>query len=259
MSKTARNILAQRLRALHVPGRPLLLSNVHDAFTAQLVASEPSCKAIATASWSIAATQGVDDNDMTLAQNLAGIRNVAKGLSNAGKRDSIPLSADLQDGYGDPAETTRKAIELGVVGCNLEDTDNTVSPPTLRSLEDAVARIKTVLAAAEAEGVPDFAVNARTDVFGYDKGIAEVLERGKAFLEAGATSVFVWGVGKKVISVEEVKEMSEAFGGKLAVQARDLSVAEQRDAGVCRISVGPMYFRAAMETFKEKAVTHLEA
>ena len=100
----------------------------------------------------------------------------------------LPVTADLEGGYGDPAETVRRAIGLGVVGANIEDQ--------MRPLAEAAGNVEKIMKAAEQEGV-DFVLNARTDAFvkGRDRDQAEVLadavERGKAFLDAGAPVVFV--------------------------------------------------------------------
>ena len=98
---------------------------------------------------------------MTLAQNLAGITKVA----NVVRKTNLPLTADLQDGYDDVGQTIEEVIKLGVVGCNLEDVD--CKAGKLRGVEDAVSRIKTALEAAAKVGVPEFAVNVRTDVLGF--------------------------------------------------------------------------------------------
>ena len=254
------NSLARRLKSLHVPGTPVLLANVHDASSAQSVASQSLCKAIATASFAIAASQGVHDDDMTLLQNLQGIRNVAQGLKNSGRQHEIPLSADLQDGYEDPAESIQQVLALGVVGCNIEDLDNRAKPsPTLRSLEDATARVRAMVEAAKSAGVPDFVVNARTDVFGFGGTVDDVVARGKAFLAAGATTVFVWGVRKKVITPTEVKEMVERLDGRLAVQPGGIPMRDLQVLGVSRISVGPLLYRKSMEAFTDDAELVLTA
>ena len=104
-------------------------------------------KAIATASYAIAAVQGIEDDDLTLDANLTGIRYVVAGLKKANKYDVLPLTADMQDGYEDIAKSIREIIKLGVVGANIEDLDNSVKPrPSLRPLPEAVARIKTAVA-----------------------------------------------------------------------------------------------------------------
>lgn len=239
--------LAQRLRDLCIPGTPLLLTNIYDAATATIVASHPQTKALATASYAIAATHGLADNALDLETNLSTIRTIARV---AAEKD-LPLTADLQDGYADVADTITRAIEAGAVGCNLEDADNSTS--SLRSVEEAVARIETALAAASAAGVPSFCLNARTDVLLHDGGVRDAIARGKAYLAAGATTVFVWGGGRGV-SGEEVGMLVEGLGGRVNVKmnAREgfLSAGALAERGVARISVGPELFLKAMEGFR---------
>jgi len=254
------NNLAKILKSLHVPGKPLILTNVHDAATASAVAENPSSKALATASYSIATSQGVPDAQLTLSANLIGIKHVALGIKNSGQEDKKPLSADLQDGYDDIAQTIKSAIDLRVVGANIEDlkTDPSTGHEELRSPEDAADRIRVALKAAEEAGVPDFVINARTDVLGFGGNIKDVIVRGKQYLAAGATTVFVWGRGKHVITIEEVKELVNAFDGKLAVQGTTpLTLQELENAGVARISYGPWFALRAWKSFGEDAATIL--
>ena len=248
---TIQNSLAQRLASLHVPGNPLLLANVWDAATASLIASQPETVAIATASYAIAATQAIEDNDMTLEANLVGVKNVVAGLAKSGKAGALPLTTDLQDGYDNPAETIKQAISLGAVGCNIEDVNNQTGQ--LRDLDNAVDRIRILIDGAAKAGVPDFVVNARTDVLGYGGNIDHVVERGRKFLEAGATTVFVWGVGKWDITEEEVQKMTAAFGGRLAVQPGSLGIEKLKLLGVSRISVGPALWRKSMAVILDAA------
>ncbi|KAK6344357.1 hypothetical protein TWF696_007996 [Orbilia brochopaga] len=252
------NRLAKTLKALHVSGKPLILINVHDAPSAAAVATNAATKALATASYAIAASQGLKDANLTLADNVIGIRAVARGIEMTGFEDAKPLSADLQDGYEDIGATIKAAIDLGVVGANIEDlkTDPATGHEQLRDISDAEARIKTALAAAAEAGVPDFVINARTDVLGYGGGIKDCIERGKRYLAAGATTVFVWGARKHVITAEEVKEMADAFDGRLAVQGpgpTPLSVDELKAAGVARISFGPWYSLRSWKAFGKDA------
>ncbi|KAI9932422.1 hypothetical protein ASPWEDRAFT_46957 [Aspergillus wentii DTO 134E9] len=260
----AQNALALYFRNLHIPGQPLVLTNVYDAATASLIASHPSTKAIATASYAIAASQGVNDSNLTRSQNLATVRSIAAALKPSDTQDSLPsfpLTVDVQDGYDDIAETIKQLIQLGAVGCNLEDLDNRTGQ--LRPLPDAIRRIKQALQTATELGVPDFVINARTDVLdigvnGQRGTIEDAIERGKAFLHAGATTVFVWGgAGGRGVSKEEVKQLVVALEGKLNVKMvlkhGFLTVPELREIGVARISVGPELYRAAMRSFKETA------
>jgi 2-methylisocitrate lyase-like PEP mutase family enzyme len=251
MDARTQNNLAIKLRSLHRPGSPLVLCNVYDAATASLIVNHPKAQAVATASYAIATTLGVEDNDMTLAENLQGVRNVASVVI---AKSNLPLTVDLQDGYTDVGESVRAVIQLGAVGCNLEDVESKVQ--RLRSVEEAVDRIRRALEAARQAGVPDFAINARTDVMGFNGTVGDVVERGKAYLGAGATTVFVWGGGQgRGLTREEVKRICEALNGRVSVLKRlasgFLTVRELGDLGVARISVGPGLYREAMAAFKQ--------
>lgn len=249
-ASTGQNELARKFKSLHISGDPILLANVWDGASSAKIAAHPSTKAIATASFAIAATQGLEDNELMLEGNLAGIRNVIAGIRKAGKWGQIPLSADLQEGYEDPAETIRRVIHLGVIGCNIEDVHD--KEGSIRSTEEACHRIQTASKAAADAGVADFVINARTDILGFGGNIQDVIERGKKYLEAGATTVFVWGVMKWDIQPDEVKEMVEAFDGKLAVQPGSIGVEKLKELGVSRISVGPALWRKSMSVVEDE-------
>jgi len=252
MDTQAQNALAKSFRELHVPGAPVLLCNVYDGATATIITSNPRAKAVATASYAIAATYGIDDDDMTLEQNLAGIAKVAHVVN----KTKLPLTVDLQDGYEDVGETIKRAIALGAVGCNLEDVD--CKNGTLRSLNDAVMRVKLAVQAAGEAGVPEFAVNARTDVLGHRGGVEDAIARGREYLAAGANTVFVWGgSGGRGVRTEEVKKLVEGLDRrvnvKMNVRPGFLTVDELRRLGVARISVGPELFHKAMQGYREAA------
>jgi 2-methylisocitrate lyase-like PEP mutase family enzyme len=247
---SSQNDIAKALKALHTPGKPLVLTNVYDSATATIVCAHQATKAVATASYAIAATIGVEDADLNLEGNLSGVRKVADIVS---RHHGLPLTADLQDGY-DIEKCIPAAIKLGVVGCNIEDMDNEAR--CLRSKEEGVSRIHRVLSAAAEAGVPDFCVNARTDVLGNGGSIEEVIERGKAYLAAGANTVFVMGgAGGRGVSAEEVKQLVDSLGGmvnvKMNLRPGYLGVRELSEIGVARISVGPELYRAAMKGFSD--------
>lgn len=251
------NEIAKHLRTLHQPGNPLILTNVYDAATASIIASLPTAPAIATASYAIAATIGVDDNALTKSQNLTAIAAIAATVRSIDP--AKPLTVDLQDGYGnaaDLADTITRVIALGAVGCNLEDMD---SAGGLRSVDEAAARVAVVVRAAAAAGVPDFVVNARTDVLLTEDGtVGMAIERGRAFLEAGATTVFVWGgPSGRGVSSAEIKRLVDALGGmvnvKMNLREGFLGVEEIRALGVARVSVGPELWRTAMKAFSDQA------
>src|SRR4051812_9912235 len=177
---------AETFRLLHHEPEILVLVNVWDVASARTVAALPGCRAIATASWSIAAAHGVPDGE-ALARDamLAAVERVAAAVT-------LPVTADLEQGYGetaaDVAETMRRARAAGVAGCNIEDGAGDADGD-LRRMADAVERV----AAAVDAGL---AVNARTDAFllGVDGALEEAVARGRAFVDAGAVCVFVPGV-----------------------------------------------------------------
>lgn len=250
MASHGLNEAARALRQLCKPGDPVILTNVYDASTAAIVASHASTRAVATASYAIAATSGVEDNDLSLEDNLIGIRKIAAVASKRG----LPLTADLQDGYNDVATTIKHAIDAGAVGCNIEDVDN--SSGKLRNVDDAVSRIKTAVSAATEKGVPDFCINARTDVLAFGGSVDDAVVRGQAYLNAGAVTVFVWGgPSGRGVSADEIKELVRGLGGfvnvKMNLRPAFLNAKELADLGVARISTGPELYNKAMSAFKD--------
>ncbi|WEW59243.1 hypothetical protein PRK78_004712 [Emydomyces testavorans] len=246
---------ASKLRQLHVPGKPVVFANVYDPFTAKIVAANPSSEALATASYAVAAIHGLEDDELDLETNLAAVKRIA---TIAIKHDK-PLTVDLQDGYGSRLEEAIEAIiAAGASGCNLEDRDNETGK--LFPFDVAVDRVRRALAAAAKAGVPDFVLNARTDAVAYSFDVEEAVTRGKAYLDAGATTAFVWGGPRGGLSREEVVKLSNAFGGRLNVIALEngLTIQELADIGVARISVGPRLWRKAMSAFEGAANELLE-
>lgn len=239
---------AQRLRSLHKPGSPVVFTNVWDAVSAKTVAAIPSVKALATASYAVAAVAGLDDNDLTLEINLAAAKAIAPIAHAANK----PLTVDWQDGYGNRLEEGIKAlVEAGVVGINLEDYGREkpstagTSKGNFYSIEENQDRIRRVMKVAKDEGVPSFVVNARCDTLVHGGSISEAIERGNAYLEAGAANIFVWGgASRGGITRAEVEVLCKAFEGKLNVSLKakengGLSVSDLSEIGVARISLGP--------------------
>ncbi|PTB43707.1 hypothetical protein M441DRAFT_189959 [Trichoderma asperellum CBS 433.97] len=233
MANASLNALAKRFKALHTPHHPLVFANIYDAVSARAVASLPNAKALATASYAVAEAAGLQDDTLTRAANVISAKNIASAIKEFGK----PLSL----------------IRAGVVGINLEDYNGNTK--TLYSISDATDRIKRALSTANALGVPDFVVNARCDTLIQGGGLEEVIERGRAYLAAGATTVFVWGASRGV-SRSEVVELVKAFDGRLNVLLNlsgGLTVKELADIGVARISIGPTLQIGAMTKLKKDA------
>ena len=225
---------ATLLTGLHVPGDPLIVVNVWDAMTARIVARTPGVRALATASHSVAYSLGVPDGEgMTVEQALDAARRIASSTE-------LPVSVDFERGYApDPAgvrDNVARLIEAGAAGLNLEDSlDGATS--ARRSLADAAARVAAARAAADAAGVP-LAINARTDTLaGSPTAWSEAIDRAKAYVDAGATSIFMLGLDTE----KRVADAVAAINAPVAVFAYPgyVSLARLAELGVGRISFGP--------------------
>jgi 2-methylisocitrate lyase-like PEP mutase family enzyme len=228
---------ATDLLRLHRDPELLTVVNVWDVITAKVVSDIPGTVALATASHSIAASRGYEDGEnIPVDEMIEEVRRIAAATS-------LPVSADLEGGYGDATETVRKAIGAGIVGANVEDQ--------MKPLSEAAAQVEAVMRAAAAEGVPDFVLNARTDAFvtAGDRDRSEVLAdavaRGRAYLDAGAPVVFVPGR----LDEDQVAELVAAFGPQrlttIAIPGTP-SLARLEELGVARVSYGPMSQRVAL-------------
>jgi 2-methylisocitrate lyase-like PEP mutase family enzyme len=231
------------LRRLHDAPELLQVVNVWDVVSAKVVAGVPGTKAIATAGHSIAASFGYPDGEhipLDLMLDMCG--RIAAAVD-------LPVSADVDAGFGNPGETIRRAIGVGIVGANLEDR--------MKPLPEAVAAVRDAVRAADAEGVP-FALNARTDAFlragdqPRDETIAQAIERGRAFLDAGATCVFVPGNFGEDVVAQLVAGIGERRVSVIGLP--DLPPpARLQSLGVARVSYGPTTQRVALGALEDLA------
>ena len=234
---------ARTLRELHAAPEILRVVNVWDVVSAKAILELPETKALATAGHSIAATFGYPDGTIPLDITLDMVGRIVEAAGD------IPVSADLDNGYDDPAETTRRAIGVGIVGANVEDR--------LLPVAESAARVAAVVGAAQAEGVP-FALNARTDAFvrGGDKPveekIADAIERGRAYLDAGADIIYVPGVLDADVTRQLVAGIGERKVSVIGLPGA-LTAAEYEALGVGRISYGPMTQRVALTALQDVA------
>ena len=233
---------ATELLRLHTDARLLTVVNCWDVISAKVVGDVEGTTALATASHSIAASLGYEDGE-NIPRDL-----MIEAVGRIAASTSLPVSADLEGGYGDAAETVRRAIGVGIVGANIEDQ--------MKPVAEAAAQVEAIMKAAEAEGVPDFVLNARTDAFhlGRDKdpaeNVAAAIERGRAFLDAGAPVVFVPAILKE----EQVEEIVAAYGPqKLTMIAIPGNPPLQRleELGVARVSFGPLSQNVALTALQE--------
>jgi 2-methylisocitrate lyase-like PEP mutase family enzyme len=231
------------LLRLHQDPTLLTLVNVWDVVSARTVAAVEGTTAIATASHSIAASFGYEDGEnIPLDLMLEQVERVVDATD-------LPVTADLEGGYGNAPETIRRAIGLGVVGANIEDQ--------LKPVPEAARQVEEIMKVAEQEGV-DFVLNARTDAFarGRDRdpaeNLADAIERGKAYLDAGAPVVFV----PARLNEDQILALVDAYGpqrlttiGIPGNPARDW----QQEHGVARTSYGPLSLNVALTALQELA------
>ena len=225
---------AELLRSLHVPGTPLIVTNVWDAITAKIVAGTPGVKAIATASHSVSFSQGVEDGEgLTVQQALASAELIVSSVA-------LPVTVDFEKGYAADAAGVQRNVELlistGAVGINIEDSIGQAKAP-LFDVDTAVARVAAARAAGIATGIP-IVINARVDVLAGGGDWADMVIRANAYLAAGADCVFVLGLGDE----KKVADALTAINGKVSVISGPVSVPLKTlaELGVSRVSFGPM-------------------
>ena len=239
--------------ALHRPGKPVVLYNVWDAGSAKTVA-EAGAKAIATGSHPVADANGWPDGQgVPIDFVLENARRVVGAVE-------LPVTIDFESAYAvEPEEAAANVARLkatSAVGCNFED--QVIGGEGLHPLDRHCRRIAAI---REAAGT-DFFINARTDLFlkaeSHDDALVdEVIERGKAFADAGASGFFVPRMADPRQAERVVREVPLplnliAFPGAPANS-------DWANAGVARISYGPFPHRALMKQLEEAARAAIES
>ena len=233
--------------ALHVPGDPVILYNIWDVGSAQAVV-KAGAKALATGSHPVGDASGFGDaQQVPLDFVFDNARRIADSVD-------LPLTVDFEGAYSDDPEqgaaNVARLAATGAVGCNFED--QVIGGEGLHPLDLQVRRIEAIRRA-----VGDaFFINARTDAFlktqTYDDALVDkVVERGKAFADAGASGFFVPRLSDPKQIERVVREVPLplnviAFPGAPPKQ-------EWASAGVARISHGPFPHRALMAKLEEMA------
>jgi 2-methylisocitrate lyase-like PEP mutase family enzyme len=233
--------------ALHVPGDPVILYNIWDVGSALAVVAA-GAKALATGSHPVADANGwPDGQQVPLEFVLANAKRIVEAIE-------LPLTVDFESAYSaDPelgAVNVARLAATGAVGCNFED--QVIGGEGLHPLQLQTRRI-----AAIREAVGDqFYINARTDLFlktqTYDDALMDqVVERGKAFADAGASGFFVPRLADPKQIERVVREVPLPLNVIAFPGAPDKKV--WAEAGVARISHGPFPHRALMKQLEEAA------
>lgn len=236
---------AGALRALHVPGDPLILFNAWDAGSAKAVA-DSGARAVATGSWSVAAAQGFADGEkMPLDLAVANLERIVAAVP-------VPVTIDLEGGYGDAAASAARARRAGAVGCNIED--RVVGGEGLYPADRHAARLAAV---REAVG-PAFFINARCDLFLQapreshgEALLAEALARAESYAEGGADGLFLPGLVDEALIAAACAR--SPLPVNIMVWPGTPPLRRLAQLGVARISHAGAPWRVAMEALAEAA------
>jgi 2-methylisocitrate lyase-like PEP mutase family enzyme len=233
--------------ALHVPGDPVILYNIWDVGSAKAVVAA-GARALATGSHPVGDASGFGDaQQVPLDYVFGNARRIVAAVE-------LPLTVDFEGAYStDPEEggaNVARLKETGAVGCNFED--QIIGGEGLHPLDLQAERIEAIRRAVGG----DFYINARTDLFlktqTFDDAlIDQVIERGRAFADAGASGFFVPRLSDPAQIERVVREVPLPLNVIAFPGAPNKKV--WADAGVARISHGPFPHRALMAKLTEMA------
>ncbi len=254
---TVQSMKAEKFKALHVKGDPVVLFNIWDVGTALTVA-QAGAKALATGSAPVAMANGFPDGqqipfEMALA-NVARITNVT----------DLPLTMDLEGGYATDPNTVlanvSRALDAGAIGFNFED--QIIGGQGLYPIDQQVGRVAVVRQACDRAGVPGF-VNARTDIFlkaapntHSDEMLADAITRAHAYADAGADGFFAPGLRDEAMIQRLCTEVSQPVN--IIALPGTPSNTRLAELGVARISYGPVPYRHMLQWLQAEARKALE-
>ena len=230
---------ATKLKALHVPGDPVVLPTVWDAWSAKL-AVDAGFAALTVGSHPVADSIGKEDGEgMSFDDLTARVAQIAAAVD-------VPLSVDVESGYGEPAARLIDGLlEAGAVGLNIEDTVHREGK-RLRTATEHAALVGELRKASDAAGV-HVVINARTDLFLRGDGdesdrVDRAIARLKLAADAGADSLYPVG--------RHDPDTTRRLTSELPLPVNAIALPDQDDPasfgplGVGRISFGPFFQRA---------------
>ncbi|MGW2689892.1 isocitrate lyase/PEP mutase family protein [Streptomyces sp. NPDC001414] len=240
--------LYEKFMALHTRDGGLVMPNAWDGLSALMLA-DAGFEAIATSSAAIAATLGRLDgrHEVTRDEHLEHARLL-------GSLTGLPVNGDFEDGYGDTPEdvavTVEAAVESGLAGIGVEDTSGDPAMP-IRDFDEAVRRVRSAVAASKGRLV----VTGRTDNFIQGRpDLDDTIRRLTAFAEVGADVVYAPFPPDLDALVAIVSAVAPTPVNVLVSPSdKVLTVAELQQAGVKRISLGPLLYTHAMGAVEEAA------
>lgn len=235
-------------RALHERDEAFIIPNPWDVGTARLLA-HLGFEALATTSMGYAFSLGRLDNTLGREETLAYASAIASATH-------LPVSADLENGFGDApqavAETIRLAAEAGVVGGSIEDATGRADQP-IYEMEKAIERVQAAVAAARA--LPFiFTLTARAENYLHGRpDLKDTIKRLQAYQEAGAEVLYAPGLATKDDIAAVVGSVDRPVNVVMGLRGVRLSLDELSTIGVKRISVGSALCRTALGAFLRAA------
>jgi 2-methylisocitrate lyase-like PEP mutase family enzyme len=239
---------AARFRALHDGPDPFVIPNPWDVGSARILAGL-GFRALATSSAASACAVGRRDGGLTRDEALAHSRTIVDATD-------LPVSADLEKGFGDSpeivADTIRLAAEAGLVGCTIEDATGREDRP----LYDETLAVERIAAAAESVRALrfPFMLTARAHNLMYAApSLDATIRRLQAFEKAGADVLFAPGLPDLAAVRAVCDAVSKPVNFMVGIRGKSFTVAELANAGVKRISFASSLYRAAMTGLVEAA------
>ncbi len=238
--------------ALHHADTLFVLPNAWDVVSAKIFINE-GFSAIGTTSAGIAASLGyADGQQMSFEENLEVVARIARSTD-------LPVSADFESGYGSDIEgVAARALELldaGAIGLNIEDSEG-AHDGTLIDTALHGEKIRAIRRTTEKAGKHLF-INARTDAYlvgnAPDRSLREAIERGNAYVAAGADCVFIPDMGD--LDGKDIKVLAAEIDAPVNVIAGATTpcLAELQELGVSRVSLGPRPMRVVLSVLREIA------
>lgn len=232
---------AERFVALHRGPDAFVIANPWDAGSARILASL-GFPALATSSGASAGVLGRRDGRVTREEALAHARLIVEAVE-------LPVSADLEKGFGDrpedAAETIRLAGEVGLVGGSIEDASGNADKPIF-DFSLAVERVAAAAQAARRHPFP-FTLTARAENFLRGRtDLDDTIKRLQAFEAAGADVLFAPALPDLAAVRTVCAALQKPFNFMAGIKGKSFPVTELQAAGVRRVSVATSFYRAAM-------------
>lgn len=247
---TSQNTKAERLLQLHQKDVSLLLPNAWDSSSA-LLFEQAGFPAIGTTSMGVAFALGYPDGQQISREEMMQV------ITRIAAVVQVPVTADIEAGYGptveDVAQTIREVIKAGAVGVNLEDNTGVFNP--LYSVAEQARRIAAAREEAGRAGL-SLVINARIDTYLFQIGdeatrLEETIQRARAYLQAGANSIFVPGVTDPSLIQILVREIPGPLNMMVGPGAPPMP--ELFKLGVARVSIGGAAMLATMGLLRDIA------